>query len=467
MESIGRIHAALARYGPACCVGVLAGGDVQDRIRGALHATEGSRRRRRPGPLHPLLVFWLVLCLPLHRATSIANVFVLLLSGWRARVRGIPLRPVTDGALAHARRWLGVAAVRRVFQDLAGDVRPEATFQGLRVLALDGCHATVPDTPANDAAFGRPGSWRGRSAFPQLLLVTLASARTHELLGAAWRPDRAAERPAALDLLARVGRGDLLLLDRGFFALWFLDRVRGRRADFLVRVPGDVRPVRRERRGAGDEDVVLMSSHLPKALRQPGAPRPRYVLRARLITYTLDGQETIRLLTTVSDRRITPRDLIGLYHERWEVELAYDEIKTHLSTVGHGTLRTVFRGRSPQMVEQELWATLALYNLVRRLVARAAQLHRIDPRRISFTDSLVVIRQAAAEVETSDRRRLVALYVRLMSDLGECRLDRWRRPRRVVRAVRVKMSNYALKRPGQHCLPTDFLAGLRLLDGAA
>lgn len=467
MKSIGRIHALLARYAPECCVGVLAGGDVQDRIREAIHATQDSRSRRRDGPLHPVLVFWLVLCLPLYRATSIANVLVLLLSGWRGRVRGIPLRPVTDGALAHARDWLGVEPVRRFFEDMASDVLPEPSFHGLRVWALDGVHTTVPDTPANERRFGRPGSWRGRSAFPQMMLVTLSSALTHEIRGAAWRPSRGAERLAALDLLELLGPGDLVVIDSGFFGLWFLNRIRARGAHFLVRVPVGVRPVRRRRRGRGDYDVELRSRHMPKALRTRGSKRPRYVLRARMIEYTLDGKERIRLLTSLTDPCVASLDIIHLYHERWEAELGYDEIKTHLSTVGHGTLHTVFRGRSPRMVEQEMWATLALYNLVRRLIARAADLHELDPRRISFTDALVVIRQAAPEVERSDLRTLVPLYVRIMGDLGDCRMERWRRQRHVARVVKVKMSNYRCKRPRDRCVEIDFLAGLCLLDSAA
>jgi len=467
MKSIGRIHALLAHYAPTCCVGVLAGGDVQNRIRAAIHATQDSRSKRRDGPLHPVLVLWIVLCLPLYRATSIANVMVLVLAGWRGRLRGVPLRPVTDGALAHARGWLGVEPVRRLFEDMACDVRPEPSFHGLRVWALDGVRTTVPDTPANERRFGRPGSWRGRSAFPQMMLVTLSSALTHEIRGAAWRPSRGAERLAALDLLELLGPGDLVVIDRGFFSLWLLARIQARGADFLVRVPADVRPVSRRRRGQGDCDVELRSRHLPKALRAPGSKPPRYVLQARMIEYTLDAKERIRLLTSLVDRSVTPLEIVSLYHERWEAELGYDEIKTHLSTVGHGTLHTVFRGRSPRMVEQEMWATLALYNLVRRLIARAAALHEIDPRRISFTDALVVIRQAVPEVERSEIRSLVPLYVRLMDDLGDCQMQRWRRQRRVARVVKVKMSNYRRKRPRDRCVEVAFLATLRFLDRAA
>ena len=466
MDTIGRIHGLLARHAPDFCVGVLAGGDVQGRSQAALHAGEDSPRERRSCPLHPVMVFWLVLCLPLHRATSIANVFLVLLKGLRARMRGIPLRPVTDGALAHARRWLGVGPVRRLFEGIAADVRPDPSFHGRRVFAVDGVHATVPDTPANDQAFGRHGASRGRSAFPQVHLVTLSAVRTHEIRAATWRPHNSSERVMAAELLGRLCAGDLLLVDRGFYGVRFLLSLRARRIHFLVRMPSQARVRVLRRRGPGDFDVEVRAAPKPRDACAPGEqPRPR--LRARMIIYTLDGKETIRLLTSLDEPGVAPAELVALYHERWEAELGYDEIKTHLSTVTHGALRTVFRGRSPAMVEQEIWATLALYNLVRRLIARAADLHRLDPRRISFTDALVVIRQAAADVDRADLRSLVPLYVRLMDDLGACRLDRWRRHRQVRRAVKVKMSTYALKRPHDRCVEVDFLAGLRFLDVAA
>lgn len=465
MNTIGQVHGLLARHAPDFSVGVLAGGDVQDRIRSALHRTKGSRRDRRQGPLHPVLVFWLVLCLPLHRATSIANVFVVLLSALRARILGIPLRPVTDGALAHARGWLGVAPFRAFFEDVASDVRPDPSFHGRRVFGIDGTHATVPDTPANDVAFGRHGASRGRSAFPQVHLVTLLAVRTHEICAATWRPHNSSERAMAAELLGKLSKGDLVLMDRGFYCIRFLNELRRLGLHFLIRVPSHVLVTVLRRRGPGDCDVEVRASRRPVSERVEGEEsHPR--LRARMITYTLDGTEEIRLLTSMDEEEVTATEIVTLYHERWEAELGYDELKTHLSTVTHGTMRTIFRGRTPLMVEQEIWATLALYNLARRLMARAAELHGIDPRRISFTDSLVVIRQAAAQVDRADLPTLVKLYVRLMSDLGDCRLDRWRRSRKVVRAVKTKMSNYALKHPGERCVEVDFLAGLRFLEAA-
>src|SRR5881394_956042 len=149
MPTIGRVHALLAKHAPSFCVGVLSGGRVQRQVEEALHKAQDSDPVRE-SPLHPVLVFWLTLCLPLFRSLSIPNVFSTLIRSWRERTRGVPLRPVTDGALAHARMRLGASPLRHFFEALGADVKPDPTFHGRRVWALDGVRVTAPDTPANE-----------------------------------------------------------------------------------------------------------------------------------------------------------------------------------------------------------------------------------------------------------------------------------------------------------------------------
>jgi hypothetical protein len=459
MNAIGSAHAFLARHAPQFCLGALAGSDVQGKIRAALAAADPTPHRRE-SPLHPVLVFWLVLSLPLFRSLSVPNVFAHLIDAWRRGMRGLPLRPVTDGALAHARKRLGVAPVRHLFEALGAEVQPGASFHGLRTWALDGTVLTVPDTKANEAGFGRHVASVGHTAFPQMRLVTLSSARTHEVRAAAWRPYGQSENEAVGALLPLLAKGDLALLDRGLCAIWICAQLRAQGAHFLGRLRSCVKPRWSARRGPGDYDVRLESLH-----HFDRAKRGRIAVHARMIEYTLDGRETVRLVTSLTDERITPQEIVALYHERWEQEMGFDEIKTHLSTVTHGTLDTMFRGRSPLMVEQELWATLALYNLVRRLMDRAAGLHGFDARRVSFVDAVEVIRLAVPAVQGHRRRDLVPLYVRLMTDLGRCVMDRWRRPRCCPRAIKIKSLGYRHKKPGERSRPLDALAGLRL--GAA
>ena len=456
MDPIGSVHALLARHAPDFRLDVLAGGDVQAAMRRAL-ACLPPRQRRRDSPLDPMLVLWLVLAMGLFRSLSIPNVFARLMSAWRGRLRGLPLRPVTDGALAHARERLGVAPVRHLFETLASQVGPAPHFHGRRVWAMDGTVLTVQDTPANEAAFGRQVAPHGaRSAFPQLRLVTLASALTHEIRAARWCRNNVGEMRAARPLLRTMGPGDLLLLDRGLGGMAVATQLVAQGAEFLYRLKCSARPRVTRRRAHGDYDVTLVS----RCQSEDGTWRT-LTLYARMIVYSAGG-ETVRLLTNVLDESVQAMELVALYHERWEVELTFDEIKSHLAAPASYAVDTTFRGLSGPMVEQELWATLTLFNLLRRLMADAARVHRIDPREISFVDSLEVVRLTLPGVQGSAPDRLLPLYVQLMTDLAGCVLDRCRRPRTAPRAIKVKIRPYRRKRPGERCSHFDFFAQVTL-----
>lgn len=452
MNLIGQVHHALARLAPSFGMDVLAADDLQATIGQDLHLVAPQRE----SPLHPRLIVWLTLAMALFRGDSIPNVFARLLARWRESRTWIPLRAVTDGALAHARRRLGAVPLRRLFEEVASRALPEPSFHDRRVWSLDGTVLAAPDTPANEAAFGRHHASKGRSAFPQFRLLTLASTRTHEIRVAHWGTYRQSELSMAPDVVRNLRSGDLLLLDRGFMSIWLYSHLAEHGAEFVARVRKTLKPRILRVRGPGDCDVEVRSSRPTK----PNDRRERCTMLLRLIEYRV-GRETVRLLTNLFDPSIRAREIAELYHERWEVELAYDEIKTHFASVRHGTLHLPFRGKSPEMVEQELWATLAAFNLVRHVIAEAARVHRIDPRRISFTDAVVVILATwqAGWFPGASRQRARA---RLMGDLAGCALDRWRRPRRYPRVVRIKSKGYAHKAPWDRGRHFDAFAGLHM-----
>lgn len=185
MPLIGSPHATLARHAPNFDVDIFTGGSLRGKIRKAL-AAHPPLQRQRSGPLHPALVVWLCLGMALYRHLSIASVFAHLMDSLRRVDPGLPLRPVTEGALAHARTRLGVACLRELFEQVARGLKPEPSSCGLRVWALDGTVLSAPDTPSNEHTFGRHVASRDRSAFPQLRLVTLTSMRTRGVRAAAW-----------------------------------------------------------------------------------------------------------------------------------------------------------------------------------------------------------------------------------------------------------------------------------------
>jgi len=424
MNVIGTVHRSLARIAPDFAIDVLAADDVQAAIRREVDLAPPLRE----SPLHPTLVAWLTMAMALFRADSIPNVFARLLARWRESKAWIPLRPVTDGALAHARKRLGSAALRRIFEALASRVAPAPSFHGLRVWSLDGTVFSLPDTPANDRAYGRHPASKNRTAFPQLRVLTLAAARTHEIRAAQFVPYRRHEITKAPEVVRSLRKGDLLLLDDAGVA-------------FVARAKNNVKPRLLRRNGRGDFDVEVRSARCL----DPGDRRPPRALALRLVECRVGG-ELVRLLTNLRDPRISAREIAALYHERWEVEIGFDEIKNHFASVKHGTLDLAFRGKSPEMVEQEIWATLAAFNLVRRVIAGAARVHRIDPRRISFTDAVVVI-VSTWQAGSLSGAGLVRAYTRLVGDLAACVLDRWRRPRRWPRVIRIRSTPFPHKAP--------------------
>ncbi|MBT8467276.1 MAG: IS4 family transposase [Deltaproteobacteria bacterium] len=446
MKSMDALHTELSRVAPRFSIGVLDSEGMGSRIRAAIRVCGVDAKRR--SPLHPALVFWLTMALSLMRTFSIPNVLLSILSSLRGRHRGLALRPVSDGAIAHARRRLGTEVFRLVFEDLAETVQPEASFHGHRVFAIDGFTSTVADTPANEAGFGRHVASRGTTAFPQFTTVLLQCVRTHEIRAARWMRHHGAERPQAWKMLQYLGRHDLVLLDRGFFGIHFFKALEEQGTAFVARSKSNIRARSKTLRGAGDYDVLLESKWVPKHLRaQTPWGQGTARIRLRQIEYTLDGKTTVWLLTNLMDRSISPREIIELYHERWEVEIGIDEIKTHLCGASKGTLQTTFRGRTPDMVQQELWATLTLYTLTRRLITCATRPKRIDPRRISFVDALVVIRSAGPDIERTPVSQLPDRYASLLEDIADCKMSRWRRPRRYPRVLRIKELDHRRKRP--------------------
>lgn len=455
MSFFGRTREELEQLSRHFSVEALCVGKTDDFITEALCAS--GRAIQRKSPLQPKLVMWLVLSLPIFRADSIPAILARLLTGVRDRLLGLPLRPVGDDAISHARTRLGVEPLRRFFQSQAAEIRPAASFHGLRVWSVDGTKLTMPDTEPNRRAFGKPGSSRGQSAFPQMAMLGLQDAHTRRLRDVQCGPCRSSERRMLLPMLGHMGAEDLILMDRGFYGVWLFEEICNHKAHFLCRAPAGakLRAVRGTRKQTGcylawiEARVPLPEGETVKG--KVGRPaRTRKVrLLVRVIEYRLRGHESVRLVTSLLDTSIEARDLAIEYHRRWEIELGFDEIKTHQSSTAAGTCKTIFRGLSPRSVMQEAYALVASYNLIRATIAEAATGHQLDPDEISFVDSLRAIEHMIPRMAAAGAKRLAALHEELLQDIADARLTRRRRPRCWPRVVKVKMSNYKAKR-GHH-----------------
>lgn len=401
-----------------------------------------ARRRRRQRRLTAASVVWLVVAMSLFARDSVP-------AAWRR------LHPAADGpepddsAFTKARRRLGVTPLRELFRQVAAGRAaagtPGAFYRSWRLMGIDGTTFDMPDTPANERVFGRGGNQRSPNAFPQVRVLALCELGTHAISDIALRPIRGSEQAMAPGLLRSLEPNTLLLWDRGFFSFDLIESVCQRRAHLLARVKTKQLIFRRR-------EVLADGSYLSKVYPSYHARRADRDGRVvRVIEYTHDDPSRAgcglpnRLLTDLLDPAELPaREAILLYHQRWEEELAFDEIKTHLN--GRDLL---LRSKTPRAVVQELYGLFLAHRVIRQVMTDAAQRRRLDPDRLSFTATLRVLQ---CRLHESPGQAVGDWYAGLLREVGRQEL-RPRRDRWYPRVVKRKMKEWDKKRPHHHHPP--------------
>lgn len=305
--------------------------------------------------------------------------------------------PPSKSAIFQARVRLGseplAALFARVARPIGGDQAPGVWLAGRRLVAVDGTCLDVADTAVNAAFFGRPGVNKGeQAAFPQARVVALAECGTHAVFAAQIGAYTQSEATLTQPLLDRLEPGMLLLADRGFFSYALWRKAIGTGADLLWRVRTDAagpKPAHVQ-----DLDDGSWLAHLRRST--PASARREEPMLVRVIDYTIDdGRDnptSYRLFTTLLDPdEVNAVDLAAAYTQRWEIELALDELKTHQRGP-----RTVLRSKSPDLVLQEIWGHLCCHYAIRSLMTEAATHSGHDPDRVSFVAALRITRQSIA-----------------------------------------------------------------------
>jgi hypothetical protein len=433
---------ALSRYVPPECLTEALAGTFCGKI----------RIRKLP----PRAVLWLVIAMGLWGDLDVPAIWRQVAGTLRTLWQvAAGRRPPGKSALSRARKRVGPRPMRRLFVRTAeSQATPQtrgAFYRGMRLMLIDGQKLLVPDTPANATAFGRPSTRRyGKEVlggYPQITTLRLMEAGTHITVEAVLKPAHAAEYPQAAGLLKKAAPGDLVLWDRGYYGYSLLQEARAQGKHVLGRVPSYVilEKVRTLADGSYLADIYPTARDKRRRSR---------ALRVRVLEYTLDDParpghgERHRLVTTLLEaERYPARELIALYHARWEIEIANDEIVTHQLA------RPVeLRSRTPCGVVQEFYGIVLAHNAVRALMHEAARRVDIDPRTLSFIHAVRVIRETVPLLRAAATAQLPRLYDAMLDHLACGRLPP-RDGRIHPRVVKTKMSNYQKKRPEHYHLP--------------
>jgi hypothetical protein len=420
-------------------------------------AEQGLNQKVRQGTLLiPTVLIWLVLALTIRRDLNCDQVLNWMMSGFRWLEGLLPAQAkiVASGAISHARVKLGVEVFRLLFAKLTVSFKEiEPDFHGRISVAFDGSTGTMPDSEANQKEFNKPHSGRGQAAFPQLRLVSLLAVSVRLVLdvaSGAYVGKGTGERALMFQILQRLTRQALLfLLDAGLYSLEMVWHIDDRKQEFLVKVPKTVKLKRLKRLPDGSYLARLTGKIIDPDQPKTDEGRHRWkeiTMIVRVIDYAIPGFRPARLMTNILDLNLTARELALHYHKRWDIEITYDEIKTHQCATLRGQSPTTFRSKRPDLVRQELYAMLIMYNLVRLLIVQAAVAHDKDPRFISFLDALQHIIEAAPLMTVADAQQRQAQFSYLLTLIADCDIDRPRRQRVNPRVVKVKMSKFKRKR---------------------
>lgn len=396
-------------------LGVLADVVSRDLIEEVLEETGRREQRTRLLPAHVMVRFCQAMCLffddDYEEVMRKLVGSLKSMGSWRGEWR-VP----STSAIAQARQRLGPEPLRLLFERVAVPVAGRgargAWLRSRRVMAVDGFMLDLQDTPENVAEFGKSGDEHKAGGFPQALVVALAECGSHAIVDAVISGYRGDEKALARTLLGSVESGMLVTADRNFYSYSLWQGCVDTGADLLWRIGSGVELPLLKWLPDGSYDSILINPKVRAGRRRQliadaaagKAIDSEHGFRVRVVEYEVPDREgngtgeVICLATTIPDpAEATAAELAWCYHQRWEIESAFDEIKTHQ----RGSAR-ILRSKSPDMVRQEIWAFLLTHYAVRTLMSRAADEVDIDPDELSFIRTLrVVRRQVTAQADFS------------------------------------------------------------------
>lgn len=370
-------------------LGVLTKYFPMSKVRAVLEATGKASERERSLPAHVMVYY--VLALALYMGVSCREVLRCLLEGLQWLLDPSQrVVPAGRSGISQARSRLGSEPLRQLHDECVGPVAGPQTqgarYGRWRLVSIDGSTLDLSDTQANDAEFGRPSCGQGAGPYPQLRFVSLVENGTHVLFASQIGAYRASETEMAHRAVEQLKPGMLCLADRNFYGFPLWSKAVASGADLLWRMKKTPFLPCHERLEDGSYLSKVYRSDKHRARDADG-------IVVRVIEYTLEGvsdaEPSYRLATTILDPETAPAsELAALYHERWEIETALDELKTHLRGG-----RVILRSKTPDLVRQEFYGLMMTHFAVRALMHEAAASAGEDPDRLSYVHAVRVIQR--------------------------------------------------------------------------
>ena len=370
-------------------LGVLAKTFPLDKVQAVVAAAGKTNRRQRDLPAH--VVVYYVIALTLYMQVSYREVLRCLLEGvkwllgpeWEVKVAG-------KSGISQARTRLGWKPLKQLHDEVVAPIAVKRTkgawYRQWRTVSVDGSTLDVADNQDNEKAFGRPSASRGNSAYPQVRFVSLVENGTHVLFGTQMGGYGDGEITLAHKVLPWLKKGMLCLADRNFFGFDLWKKARSSGADLLWRVKKNLRLPSEQQLADGSYLSTIYRTDKDRRQNSKG-------ILVRVMEYTLEGvvgaEPVYRLVTSILHPDQAPaQELAALYHQRWEIETALDELKTHL----RGS-KIVLRSKTPDLVRQEFYGLMMTHFAVRGLMHEAALQDGEDPDRLSFLHAVRVVRR--------------------------------------------------------------------------
>ncbi len=358
-----------------------------------------------------------------------------------------PISAATGAYSQARRRWPeGVLArlARRVGADLL-DHAPDAwLWKGRHVKIVDGTTVSMPDTPANQAAWPQPPHERPGLGFPLARLVAVFSLAVGTVLDAALGPytgKETGETALFRSLHDSLHPGDVVLSDRSCCSSFEIALLQQRQVDGVMRLhqrrPVDFRCG--HRLGKDDQVIVWKKPKRPPWMAEATYPQLPETLRVRQVRLRVRQEgfrtRTMVVATTLLQPPQASRvELTELYRRRWHGDLDLRSLKETMQM-------SILRGKTPAMVRKELWAHFLAYHRIRTVMAQAAPEQKVLPRELSFKGALQTLLAFAPHVMAARRRELPALAERIRAAIGQHRVGD-RPDRYEPRARKRRYDNY-------------------------